>query len=136
MESRKSIEIQDNDRRTRRKRKKQNPIGRFAWHVLFFVMIALFLFSAAMIVRMFTRDELAGQWALDQITVYEFDGHGRGTLQLPLNSYDFSYRRNEQELTIDFDEDTATDNVYSYTVSDTSLELDNMTGNVFMLRKQ
>jgi hypothetical protein len=38
--------------------------------------------------------------------------------------------------TIDFDEDTATDNVYSYTVSDTSLELDNMTGNVFMLRKQ
>ena len=89
-----------------------------------------------MTIRMFTRDELAGQWALDQTTVYEFDGHGRGTLQLPLNSYDFSYRRNEQELTIDFDDDTATDNVYSYSVSDTSLELDNMTGNVFMLRKQ
>ena len=92
-----------------------NKVKRYAWCTRLAVMAAVFLFSAAMVVRMLTKDKLAGYWELDQATAYEFNGHGRGILRLPLNSYTFRYYMDDAELNLDFDDDTVADSVCIYT---------------------
>ena len=70
-------------------------------------------------------DVLKGTWDLDGTTVYQFDGKGEGAMILPSNTYSFKYTINEEEKTvsIDFDDEKATDYTYSYTVEKNSLTL-------------
>ena len=70
-------------------------------------------------------DVLKGTWDLDGTTVYQFDGKGQGAMILPSNTYSFKYTINEEEKTvsIDFDDEKATDYTYSYTVDKDSLIL-------------
>ena len=70
-------------------------------------------------------DVLKGTWDLDGTTVYQFDGKGEGAMILPSNTYTFKYTINEEEKTvsIDFDDEKATDYTYSYTVDKDSLTL-------------
>lgn len=70
-------------------------------------------------------DVLKGTWDLDGTTVYQFDGKGEGAMILPSNTYSFKYTINEEEKTvsIDFDNEKATDYTYSYTVDKNSLTL-------------
>lgn len=60
-----------------------------------------------MIAKGLRRDELKGVWALDQTTVYEFDGNGKGTLCLPLNDYAFTYTIDNNTVFIDFADEHA-----------------------------
>ena len=70
-------------------------------------------------------DVLKGTWDLDGTTVYQFDGKGEGTMILPSNTYTFKYTINEEEKTvsIDFDDEKATDYTYSFAVDKDSLTL-------------
>jgi hypothetical protein len=70
-------------------------------------------------------DVLKGTWDLDGTTVYQFDGKGKGAMILPSNTYFFKYTINEEEKTvsIDFDDEKATDYTYSFTVDKDSLTL-------------
>lgn len=99
-------------------------------------LIVLFGIAVVMIAKGLRRDELKGVWALDQTTVYEFDGNGKGTLRLPLNDYVFTYALDKNIVSIDFTDEHATDAIYSYSVDDSTLILDNNTGSVFHLEKQ
>ena len=70
-------------------------------------------------------DVLNGTWDLDGTTVYQFDGKGEGAMMLPSNTYTFKYTINEEEKTvsIDFDDEKATDYTYSFAVDKDSLTL-------------
>lgn len=70
-----------------------------------------------------TGDLLTGTWSYDDVTIYSFDGKGHGTLQLPLNTYEFSYIIECDKVKIDFKDDSAEDKEYDYSVSDGVLML-------------
>ena len=63
----------------------QKPNKRYGPYILFCVLAALFLLAAVKLAGAIRKDALAGNWTPDQTTVYSFDGHGRGSLNLPLN---------------------------------------------------
>ena len=68
-------------------------------------------------------DLLIGTWSYDDVTIYSFDGNGHGILQLPLNTYEFSYIIEGGKVKIDFSDDSAEDKEYDYSVSDGVLML-------------
>lgn len=68
-------------------------------------------------------DVLSGTWDLDGITVYQFDGKGNGSLKLPDNTYLFTYKMNDNSLSIDFESEAARDITYTFTVENEKLLL-------------
>lgn len=70
-------------------------------------------------------DVLKGTWDMDGTTVYQFEGNGKGAMILPSNTYSFKYTINEEEKTvsIDFEDEKATDYTYSYTIDKDRLTL-------------
>lgn len=119
-----------------RSRRKRNKSKRIVRSVVLAALVVVFVLTTVMIVHSLRRDELKGAWALDDTTVYEFDGRGHGTLRLPLESDAFSYTIEDNFLTIDFADETATDAGYSYTRNGSALTLDTNTGVVYRLQKQ
>ena len=106
-------------------------------HTVICVLAAAFVLATVMLaVSPLHRDGLKGTWALDDTTVYEFDGRGHGALSLPLGNYDFSYSIEDNVLLIDFTDEAASDAVYSYSVDNAVLTLDTNTGNLVRLEKQ
>lgn len=68
-------------------------------------------------------DVLNGTWNLDGITVYQFDGKGNGSLNLPDKSYPFTYKTKDNSLSIDFESEAARDITYTFTVENEKLLL-------------
>ena len=111
--------------------------GRRLRHTVICVLAAAFVLAAVMaVVSLLHRDGLKGTWALDDTTVYEFDGRGHGVLSLPLGSYEFSYSVEDNVLSMDFTDEAASDAVYSYSVDNAVLTLDTNTGSIVRLEKQ
>lgn len=67
--------------------------------------------------------ELTGVWKLDEVTVYEFDGKGRGIMLTAVDNYTFIYSAQDGKLAIDYDLDGGTDRLYDYTVNGNKLTL-------------
>ena len=118
------------------KRKKHTKRRRILRRTLVLSLIIVFVAAVIMIAKGLHRDELKGIWSLDQTTVYEFDGKGKGTLHLPLNDYAFTYTIDNNSVSIDFTDEHATDTAYTYSVDGAILILDNNTGSIFRLEKQ
>ena len=92
----------------------------------FLVLLGLILIIGGIIFCFSGRkDALAGTWNLDGTTVYQFDGKGEGAMILPGNTYSFVYTMNEEKKTvsIDFKDENATDDTYSYRLEDNILTL-------------
>ena len=68
-------------------------------------------------------DVLKGTWSLDGVTVYQFDGKGNGSLNLPENSYAFTYEMKDHTLAINFKDKAAQNKTYTFTVENTKLML-------------
>lgn len=95
------------------------------------VLVALFAPSRA--------DGLKGTWNLDGVTVYQFNGKGTGSLNLPENSYAFTYKIKDNTLAIDFKDETAQDKTYTFTAEKNKLTLTGSAAEgakVFVLTKQ
>ena len=60
--------------------------------------------------------ELEGSWALDDVTIYEFDGKGRGIMLTAVDNYTFLYSAENGKVAIDYDGDGGTDREYTYTI--------------------
>ena len=114
-------------------RKPRRSAARIILRLALVIVVVLGALLATILLRW---DELKGTWALDDTTVYEFDGRGHGALSLPLGSYEFSYSIEDNVLSIDFADAAASDAVYSYSVENAVLTLDTNTGNVYRLVKQ
>ena len=106
-----------------------------ALYALCALLLCVFVMSVLKVGRALRKDELNGNWALDQTTVYMFDGKGNGVLTLPLNSFEFSYRIQDSYLILDFKDETAVDAGYRYSFVGSTLTLDSNTGTVYQLEK-
>ncbi len=82
------------------------------------------------------KDAIAGKWSFDQTTVYYFDGKGKGSLQLPLITYDFSYELTDKNVSIDFEDESVEDKTFLYSVSDDLLTLAGDDGISYTLTKE
>ena len=99
--------------------------------ILAVVLIIVFCANSA--------DVLKGTWDLDGVTVYRFDGKGRGSLDLPSNSYAFTYEIKDGTLAIDFESEAALDKTYIFTADKTKLSLKESEGadaKIFELTKR
>lgn len=68
-------------------------------------------------------DVLKGTWDYDGVTVYQFDGEGKGSLNLPSSTYPFTYVIKGNEVCIDFESESARDSTYTFTVEKEKLIL-------------
>lgn len=82
------------------------------------ILAAVMILSVILIVKSCSGsgDALKGTWDLDGVTVYQFDGNGHGSLNLPSNTYAFTYEIKDNELHIDFESDAARDADYTFSV--------------------
>ena len=77
------------------------------------------------------RDSFEGTWDMDGTTFYQFDGAGTGIMILPNSKYTFQYTVDEaaKTISIDFDDERASDYTYFYEVSELRLVLSGGIGN-------
>ncbi len=107
------------------------------YRVLLGVLAVVFVLSAAMLARGALKgDGLKGSWALEEGTVYEFDGKGGGTLRLPMGSHAFSYTIEDNVVTLDFADKSLNDASYSFLLGRDALTLDTNTGTVYRLERE
>ena len=64
-----------------------------------------------------------GKWDFDGTTAYEFDGKGSGAMLLTLADYDFTYEIKDNQLYIDFVNESAHDATYEFSVKGDTLIL-------------
>ena len=87
-------------------------------------MLVILIVIIVLICRSCSADKsIVGTWDYDTVTVYRFDKGGKGALELPNRSYEFSYMTDGDKLTIDFVSESATDSIYVYTVNNDTLTL-------------
>ena len=95
------------------------------------ILAAVLILSVILIVKSCSgSDVLKGTWNLDGVTVYQFDGNGHGSLNLPSNTYPFTYEIKDNELHIDFESDAARDADYTFYVTNGVLTMTGGEGSV------
>ena len=95
------------------------------------ILAAVLILSVILIVKSCSgSDVLKGTWNLDGVTVYQFDGNGHGSLNLPSNTYAFTYEIKDNELHIDFESDAARDADYTFSVKNGVLTMTGGEGSV------
>ena len=128
---------QEDAEHARAQRRRRRRLRRRVYRVLLAVLAVVFVLSAAMIARGALKgDGLKGSWALEEGTVYEFDGKGGGTLRLPTGSYAFSYTIEDNVVTLDFADESLNDASYSFLLGRDALTLDTNTGTVYWLKRE
>lgn len=127
-------------RRTAKKRKQHRLLGISA-AVLAIILLAILIIVVAKSCSsggdvpygtdvLNGTDVLSGTWDLDGITVYQFDGKGNGALNLPSNTYPFTYEIKDNELRIDFESDAARDADYTFSVKNGVLTMTGGEGSI------
>ena len=71
---------------------------------------------------------LVGKWTTDGNTVYEFNEDGTGALIVPVANLPFTYKFENDQLFIDFENENSDDVFYTYEVTDTKLNLTSVNG--------
>ena len=96
------------------------------------ILAAVLILSVILIVKSCSGsdDVLKGTWDLDGVTVYQFDGNGHGSLNLPSNTYAFTYEIKDNELHIDVESDAARDADYTFSVKNGVLTMTGGEGSV------
>ena len=105
-------------------RRKTQRRRRIRTGIITLLVLAVLTVSIVLICKRCSADKsIVGTWDYDTVTVYRFGKGGKGALELPNGSYEFSYNINGDKLTIDFESDSATDSIYVYTVNNDTLTL-------------
>lgn len=113
--------LNEKSRAARLKKRRREKRLRVIVGVLAIVLLALIVVLG---IKIFSGgDGFKGTWDMDGITMYQFDGSGKGALVLPNNSYEFSYELDEENKTIsiDFFDEKANDYTYTYELSGNKL---------------
>lgn len=104
--------------------------------IITLLALAALIIGTVLLCKSCSSDKtLAGTWDYDSITVYRFDHDGKGALELPNSSYVFTYKADGKTLSIDFEDESATDSIYTYTVSQDTLTLVNKNSRVFVMKR-
>lgn len=62
--------------------------------------------------------QFQGEWVYDEYTKYEFDGAGNGCMRLEDLHYPYTYTVDDNELKIDFEDDSVRDCSYTFQIND------------------
>ena len=74
------------------------------------------------------NSSLMGKWTTDGNTVYEFNKNGKGALIVPVTTLPFSYKVEENKISIDFENEDSEDRTYSYELVEDKLTLKDING--------
>ena len=70
-----------------------------------------------------TKEELLGSWSTKGNTIYEFEKKGKGKMIVPLKEYNFTYKIEDNKLYIDYEDESANDAEYEYTIEKNKLTI-------------
>lgn len=90
---------------------------------LLVVITSMVLLARYLYISLFAKDELQGTWTYDNVTSYAFDGKGEGSLIVDSASYPFTYRLEEDTLSIVFENSAAENATYIYEIQEDVLML-------------
>lgn len=102
----------------------------------FFIIAIIAL--AIIILFIVNKDKLYGSWTTDGVTIYKFNGKGKGALITSLSRYEFNYKIKKNKLYIDFLSDKAKDASYEFSIDEDKLVVDGIdqtTGSYTMTKK-
>ena len=85
--------------------------------------VIVILLIASVIIICFRTDKVKGIWNVDDVTAYHFDGKGHGELILPDKEYKFVYKLTKNEISIDFESESAKDISFNYSLEKDKLIL-------------
>lgn len=106
------------------KRKAEKKCKQRRMIVIAVILVVVLSLVTLLIVKSCNKaDELKGTWDFDGVTVYQFDGKGNGSLNLPDNTYPFTYEIKDNVVSIDFEGNEAKDAAYNFTVEKDKLVL-------------
>lgn len=86
-------------------------------------VIGILLIASIMLIC-FRTDKVKGIWNVDDVTAYHFDGKGHGALVLPDKEYKFVYKLTKNEISIDFESESAKDISFNYSLQKDKLILE------------
>lgn len=86
-------------------------------------VIGILLIASIMLIC-FRTDKVKGIWNVDDVTAYHFDGKGHGELVLPDKEYKFVYKLTKNEISIDFESESAKDISFNYSLQKDKLILE------------
>lgn len=86
-------------------------------------VIGILLIASIMLIC-FRTDKVKGIWNVDDVTAYHFDGKGHGELVLPDKEYKFVYKLTKNEISIDFESESAKDISFNYSLQKYKLILE------------
>ena len=66
---------------------------------------------------------LLGTWSTKGNTIYEFEKKGKGKMIVPLKEYVFTYKIEDNKLYIDYEDESANDAEYEYTIEKNKLTI-------------
>ena len=99
-------------------------LRRYGFYIVSALILAAVVLGIVLICKSCSADRsIVGTWDYDSVTVYRFDKGGKGALELPNSTYEFSYKTVGDKLTIDFDSEFATDSSYTFAVKENKLTL-------------
>ena len=108
-----------------RRRKKQQQQLMIQRGIVGLVALAILILIIVLIVKgcSGSSDVLAGKWDVDGTTFYEFDGDGKGALILPSKTYDFTYKIDNDQIHIDYENESVHDGSYTFKIDGNKLTL-------------
>lgn len=104
-----------------RKRKDKNINGKTICKIIAIILIIAFTVATVMYLH---KDKLYGSWTTDGVTIYKFNGKGKGALITSLSRYEFNYKIKKNKLYIYFLSDKAKDASYEFSVDEDKLIVD------------
>lgn len=117
----------------RRKRHLRRSILRYSIALL---VLGFLIVGIVLLCKSCSFDKsITGMWDYDTVTVYRFDKDGTGALELPNDTYAFTYKTDGDKLSIDFENESATDSTYTYAVTKDTLTLVSEDGRTFAMKK-
>ena len=120
--------------RRKRQRRKRIRTG-----IIALLLLAVLIVGIVLICKSCSADKsIVGTWDYDTVTVYRFDKGGKGALELPNGSYEFSYEIDGDKLIIDFISESAADSTYIFEVSGNKLTITSVeeTDAIYVLTKK
>lgn len=80
-------------------------------------------------------NSITGTWDYDMVTVYRFEKGGKGALEFSNGTYAFNYKTDGDKLSIDFENESATDSTYTYSITNGTLTLVSKEGRTFAMKR-
>lgn len=95
------------------------------WIIAIVIIVTIVLIGGGIFAftRINKNDNLAGLWDVDGNTKYEFDGRGKGKIIVPNSEFEFTYKIEDNVVSIDFRSKDSTNTKYEFKISKDNLEL-------------